>query len=1406
MNFRVIAVSVAIVVAIVLAVGGWWWYQRRPDKLYQDAREYFLEAEKLRGAGGESGKKPSDGDLTKAKEAYENALGRVMLFLENAPKDPRIAEAHMLRYKILWPLSGIIQQEEDKAQVEPDKRRADVLKVEAFRSAERAQDLDGKNVEAQAAVLSNYFRLNEFRKAYPHARALVDNLGDTTQKVELEDFNDYVVGAYYILALREVETNHPDQALAYLALSLEREKPAGPGLRAVPRWRAVDVEVRSLMKKVEQAQSAKQPAEIKAAEDKLQAQLATYVQRARTELQETVPGAEGKAPLPKLASLSLTNTDGLIDVLKAAIVKAESKAVAVERIELLLAVCEKMAATPDAKKWVYEEAVRGSSMLTVVNFTLPLANRLTTEELAKVQERALAVNTAVLDRGGQIDPTAYLEMSRTAQLQAQNDKDRARALDLAKRGIKVANDQHLPASDRRLQNLQMQAAWLLLYDRKVKEAEDHLAPLSQQKDLRTDVAYMRGIGAVLDGRLEEGIQQLKVARESPRYKDGWPVLLALSQAYQALGQLEQALPVLEQLYAIRKREIPKNRDDLFWINMWQPRLDDASLSLFRCRLAMIARLAANPKDVKEADELERRTIKELYADLKKGPLAEDAAAALLNYKMARLRLADAKGLGSLQADFIRKDIEEIMKEIPAASHNDPRLLWTEIQVILNEPETNPTTVAGAVAATLGAPTDMAVRMGEWGRLRAGFAWQWQKAEQRMMHAAAEQKDVTTQLVWVRWLLTNGRAEEALAKLAELEDHARSDNEKRSIQAYRAGLLVRTGETARAQEIVSELRKDPENFNGALLQAEILLQGGDAKAAEDILQRALNKQDQSGLALFWRGQKDLINGDYAQALQSFERAMQFSQFRVRSQNAILGCVLGMASGPPGKPDKANPEAAFKEAKRLRTAHPKDPVILLAYAITARQMDEIYGDGGMEGALAEMIRVLGEDRTLAPSGPYFAAQQWVSAGRPDRARQELRGNMNHVPSVLLATQLAIAHEDWVEVADCLKAAEKLQPDAVDLPLWRGALHEARGQYKEAEAEYRKFVDAHPLWSGGYLGLARLYERQKQYSEARLWVEKWRQKAPEDLAGQQSLVRILARDGQVAEAVKQADAFLKEALEKARIGRQDWEAKNPITEKDPEKAKELAERRAKDRASALNAVELIVALQFASALQQAKRPAEADDWLSKRALPLVEKLPDEQRKAQTYALKLLRASLLLEQGRLLKEKSPERAKLMDQAIQDYDALYKERPGDLVTGNNLAWLLVKEKNEPARALGLVEQVRKGKFSGQPVSPERLELEFLDTLGEVYRANGLSKEMLDLFKDATEKRYGSEPRALMYLGRAQAALGLRSDADLTFKKVINLSDERAKATPDPDRKELLAKLAGDAREERKKTEPSSPK
>jgi predicted Zn-dependent protease len=1382
-NFRTIALTVVLLLLIAGGAFGWSYWQNRPDNLYESALNDFHKAEKVR-----------DTDVDKAKSLYERADTQLRRLLN---KEPGMSKAHLLQYKVLMPLAKI----EEK----PNPKSAQAHFAEAFAAGARAAALDKSNVEAQAIMLDGHFRNSDFAKAYPYARTLIDNLPADESGIELDGFNDMVIGGYYVLALKAMDSErpNPEQALEYLAASQKREKEkpgAGP---AKPRWRAAALEVKALLVQAEAARKAGagRPAAADATQ-KFKTHVADYVERARGELKENVPPSDGKPELPQLATLSVTNANGLIDLLLISLVAADDREMVQQRSELLLDVCDKLAHATGANPWIYQEAARGTMrlplvvaglplndrevMVAPVKASVPLANHLTKDELARDNQRILDINNAILDKTA-VNPAVYLQMASSAK------DDRARALDLTKRGLKVAADQKISPDDPRVLELQLHAAWLLLLDKKVKEADEYLAEVSKHKMFTARVNYLQGLAAVLDGRLEEGGKKLAAARDDARLKDSLPLLLGLAQAYMGQGKLEDALPVLTQLQGIYDRQAKLDRDDQFWLDLWLPSREQVYMNLFRCHLALALRATSGQEATDHyKSALEYRKKLTFRAD--------EANAALVNFHLTRARLYDSKKQ-TREADQAREAVQKLLEGLPASSRSDPRVLWAEVSAILSQPETNPAVIAGAVAAPLGAPTDPAVRLGELGLLRAGYGWHWLKAEQRIREVAKDQPDSTTaQLALVRWLQINGRTEEALATLAELQRNATTVAEKQQIQATRAAAELQAGHTEEADKLIESLRKDGQELPVAALEVLVQLRKGDYKEAQALLDKAVSKHDQSGLLHYWQGQVHQYSGEFAQAIPSYERSFQFAQFKNVSQNALLACVMGLASGPAGKPEKANPSAAFDEAARLRKAHPDDPAILLAYAMTARLMDRVYGPDGMEGALAKMVEVIRKDRPTAAEGAvYVAAGEWVNAGRPDRARQELKPNLEakppHLPSLVLATRLAVADEDWAEVATDLKALEKLQPDAVDLPLWQAGLHRARGETEDAKAIYKAFVEKNPKLNTGYLALAQMHENAKEYKEALDWVKKWRKEMPDEINGFRALVRVLARDGQVAEARKEADAFIKEQVKKARDAREEWERNNPIKDKDKEK--EETEQRAKAKAELLNAVELALAMQVVGAFQEAKEYKEAETWLE-RSEPLIKKLPEAARKENRIAFQLLRGGLYLGQAKKYKEKSPERAKLMDQAIAEYDAVWKAVPGHVIAGNNLAWLLVKEKGDAGQALAVAEQVRKGKNSGKPVGGERLPVEFLDTLGVVYRASDHNPDALALFQEAMQ-RYKSEPRVVMHLAQAQAALQMKPDAYANFTKTINLADQRAKTSADPEQKDKMVRLKAEAESERKK-------
>ena len=314
-------------------------------------------------------------------------------------------------------------------------------------------------------------------------------------------------------------------------------------------------------------------------------------------------------------------------------------------------------------------------------------------------------------------------------------------------------------------------------------------------------------------------------------------------------------------------------------------------------------------------------------------------------------------------------------------------MWADVRAILAQPQTNPAVVAAAVAGSLSAPTDVANRLAEYGRVKAGFNWQMFEAEDRIKRAAAQQPDsLPLQEAWVRWLAQTGRIDDALAKLSEMENEAPTDEQKKKIRIG-ARLLLSLGRTKDAEGDLEQLRQaGTSDLSTEILYALTLLGQGKANLdkAKKQIERLLSKADQNGLYLYWEGQLHQADGDYTGAIQFYERSIQFTAFRGLSENAIFGCLRGIANGQPDKPGSGNPDAAFNEAKRLRQAHPKDPIILLACAAAAREMDQVYSPDGMEESLGRPDQVCRRGREQGPPDHRnLAVRPPVGRCRPARS---------------------------------------------------------------------------------------------------------------------------------------------------------------------------------------------------------------------------------------------------------------------------------------------------------------------------------------------------------------------------------------------------------------------------------------
>ena len=131
---------------------------------------------------------------------------------------------------------------------------------------------DRSNVEAQAMLLNYHFGRNDLRGAYTYAKGMIENLPPDTKDIELEDFNNYLLGAYFLMAEKEVEANHPEKALKLLDDEARlRGTLRDENNEALPGWRAMRLTLLALREQIDAGKGKTDPA--KKAEARFQSEM-----------------------------------------------------------------------------------------------------------------------------------------------------------------------------------------------------------------------------------------------------------------------------------------------------------------------------------------------------------------------------------------------------------------------------------------------------------------------------------------------------------------------------------------------------------------------------------------------------------------------------------------------------------------------------------------------------------------------------------------------------------------------------------------------------------------------------------------------------------------------------------------------------------------------------------------------------------------------------------------------------------------------------------------------------------------------------------------------------------------------------------------------------------------------------
>jgi predicted Zn-dependent protease len=306
--------------------------------------------------------------------------------------------------------------------------------------------------------------------------------------------------------------------------------------------------------------------------------------------------------------------------------------------------------------------------------------------------------------------------------------------------------------------------------------------------------------------------------------------------------------------------------------------------------------------------------------------------------------------------------------------------------------------------------------------------------------------------------------------------------------------------------------------------ELLLPAGsrhDLDAARGKLAHLLGEYESNGLLHLCQGQLAQMAGDLRQAVQAYGRALPYTRLRPAARLGLVASLLQLSR-------KESPGVAQALTAELLRSHPGDLVLLAVYAEMAARRDQVRGSEGMLAALGALEQALRQEKRDPALIAYCKACGWVAVRRPDLARGELQRGLSasprHVPSLVLAGQLALEAEDWKACQATAEALAEAAPERPEPWLWGATVRERQGTEEEARAAWQEMAERYPQQPAGWLGTARVLEKRGALVAALDQLQRGAVNNPDHLALLEARVRLLALDRQPREASTTAEQALR------------------------------------------------------------------------------------------------------------------------------------------------------------------------------------------------------------------------------------------------------------------------------------------
>ncbi len=336
-------------------------------------------------------------------------------------------------------------------------------------------------------------------------------------------------------------------------------------------------------------------------------------------------------------------------------------------------------------------------------------------------------------------------------------------------------------------------------------------------------------------------------------------------------------------------------------------------------------------------------------------------------------------------------------------------------------------------------------------------------------------------------------------------------EKRIIEVY-----LRQGKRAEASEIANQiLKEDPNDSDARSLQASVMLDKGEVNRALGELQAVVTHAPDNPVAHFNLGRAHAMLGQWEQARQMFEKAIQIRPDYVLARLALAQLEV----------QRNDYDAALKTAQQILAIDHNN--------INAKLIESAAMMG--EKKFGESRVLLDQMMKSHPSSPdvFFqvgvvnlAENKFKEAEEAFQKSYELDPNRDRGLLGLVETDMAQQKAD--EAMQRLQAALDKSPNRWELRLALGNTAVRAGKYDMAIAEYEKLLNSLDKNSRGrgdvYLRIGETYRRKGDLNGAIVNLQKAREYQPESVVVMATLALVLDKADRWTEAKQVYEAVLR------------------------------------------------------------------------------------------------------------------------------------------------------------------------------------------------------------------------------------------------------------------------------------------